>query len=271
MKTSVSAKCRPFCSGLHVSTHWGRDKMADIFRTTFSNAFSWMKIFEFKKKSSFHWKLFLAVQLTIFQHGFRQWLGAGQTTSHCLNQWWLVYWRIYASLGLNELMILDSPRQVLSTIVYPMKHAQVWSVALIVTHNCSQSWESQAAGRQNDIIHVCMYDNITTGHRQNLTQQQQRPGDHWKPGLVMMPNSLFLRQPPVLLAMTNLALLQLTSFRWYSLHGPWTDVKLASDSVAWYSRIWGCRFCCQLHVVPMWYDVISETVEDRMGRNCATF
>ena len=28
---------------------------------------------------------------------------AGQATSHYLNQWWLVYWRIYASLGLNEL------------------------------------------------------------------------------------------------------------------------------------------------------------------------
>ena len=24
-------------------------------------------------------------------------------TSHYLNQWWLVYWRIYASLGLDEL------------------------------------------------------------------------------------------------------------------------------------------------------------------------
>ena len=28
---------------------------------------------------------------------------ADQATSHYLNQWWLVYWRIYASLGLNEL------------------------------------------------------------------------------------------------------------------------------------------------------------------------
>ena len=28
---------------------------------------------------------------------------AENATSHCLNQWWLVYWRIYASLGLNEL------------------------------------------------------------------------------------------------------------------------------------------------------------------------
>ena len=38
-----------------------------------------------------------------FQHWFRKWLGAVQATSHYLNQWWLVYRRIYASLGLNEL------------------------------------------------------------------------------------------------------------------------------------------------------------------------
>ena len=30
--------------------------------------------------------------------------GAGQATSHSLNQWWLAYWRIYASLGHNELI-----------------------------------------------------------------------------------------------------------------------------------------------------------------------
>ena len=30
------------------------------------------------------------------------WIGAEQATSHYLNQWWLVYCRIYASLGLNE-------------------------------------------------------------------------------------------------------------------------------------------------------------------------
>ena len=83
-------------------THWGRDKMAAISQTTLSNAFSWMKISEFRLK--FHWRLFLMVQLTIFQHWFRWWLGADQATSHYLNQWWLDHWRIYASLGLNELM-----------------------------------------------------------------------------------------------------------------------------------------------------------------------
>ena len=27
-------------------THWGRDKMAALFQTTFSNAFSWMKMYQ---------------------------------------------------------------------------------------------------------------------------------------------------------------------------------------------------------------------------------
>ena len=87
---------------LHSSplTHWGRDKMAAILQTTLSNAFSWMKMLEFWYK--FYWSLLLRVQFTIIQHWFRWWLGADQATSHYLNQWLLVYRRIYASLGLNE-------------------------------------------------------------------------------------------------------------------------------------------------------------------------
>ena len=72
----------------HWLTHWGRDKMVAIFQTTFSNAFSWMKMFKFRLK--FHWSLFPRVQLTIFQHWFRWWLGAGQATSHYLKQWWFI-------------------------------------------------------------------------------------------------------------------------------------------------------------------------------------
>ena len=40
--------------------------MAAIVQTTFSNAFSWMKMFQLRLQ--FHWSLFLRVQLTIFQH-----------------------------------------------------------------------------------------------------------------------------------------------------------------------------------------------------------
>ena len=67
-------------------THWGRDKMAANFQTTFSNAFCWMTMYEFRLR--FHWSLFPMVQLTI---------------CHYLNQWWFDYRRIYACLGLHEL------------------------------------------------------------------------------------------------------------------------------------------------------------------------
>ena len=55
--------------GFWLVTHWGQDKMVAIFQTTFSNVFSWMKIYTFRLK--FQWSLFLSVQLTIFQHWFR--------------------------------------------------------------------------------------------------------------------------------------------------------------------------------------------------------
>ena len=50
-------------------THWGRDKMAAVSQSTLSNAFSGMKMLEFRLR--FHWSLFLRVKLTIVQHWFR--------------------------------------------------------------------------------------------------------------------------------------------------------------------------------------------------------
>ena len=81
-------------------THWGRDRMASIFQTTFSNQLSWMEICTFRLR--FHWSLFPGVRLTTFHHWLRLWLGAVQATSHCLKQWWLVYLRIYASPRVNQ-------------------------------------------------------------------------------------------------------------------------------------------------------------------------
>ena len=52
----------------------GPRQMAAISQTTPSNTFSWMRMLEFRLK--FHWSLFLMVQLTIFHHWFRWWLGA---------------------------------------------------------------------------------------------------------------------------------------------------------------------------------------------------
>ena len=50
------------------STHRGRENLAAIFQTTFSNAFSWLKIFKFWL--IFHWILFLRDKLTRSQHWF---------------------------------------------------------------------------------------------------------------------------------------------------------------------------------------------------------
>ena len=54
--------------GNNESRHWGRDKMAAIILTTFSNAFLEWK-YNFRLRS--HWNLLLRVQLTIFQHWFK--------------------------------------------------------------------------------------------------------------------------------------------------------------------------------------------------------
>ena len=92
-------------NGLPTSlTHWGRNKMAAIFQTTFSKSFSSVKIVIYWLK--FHWSLSLRVQSIIFQHWCRKWLGTDQVTNHYLNQWWLVYWCIYASFGLNDFIFL---------------------------------------------------------------------------------------------------------------------------------------------------------------------
>ena len=52
-----------------ILTHWGRNKMAAIFQTTFSNDFLLMKMYEFRLR--FHWTLFLEFELTIPHHWFR--------------------------------------------------------------------------------------------------------------------------------------------------------------------------------------------------------
>ena len=59
---------------------------AAISQITFSNAFSWMKIIVFYLK--FYWNMFPCVQLTIWQHRFRWWLGTKQALSHHLIQSW---------------------------------------------------------------------------------------------------------------------------------------------------------------------------------------
>ena len=66
--------------------HLPLDKMAAISQKMLSNAFSWMK--SCVLWLNFRRSLFPRVQLMIFQHWFRKWLGAEKATSHYLNQCW---------------------------------------------------------------------------------------------------------------------------------------------------------------------------------------
>ena len=124
------------------STHWRLDKMAAISQTTLSNTFSWMKIFEFRLK--FHWSLFPRIQLTIFQHWFRLWLGADQATSHYLNQWWLDHWCTYASLGLNELMTRDRQGLIFSFPFASQGNQHPYLIPYLHIHQ-DWTWPAQSA------------------------------------------------------------------------------------------------------------------------------
>ena len=61
VKWQITSQVTPVSPGItiHTLTHWGRDKMAVIYQTAFSNAFSWMKIIKFWVR--FHWSLSLRV------------------------------------------------------------------------------------------------------------------------------------------------------------------------------------------------------------------
>ena len=82
-------------------TRWGRDKIDAILQTTFSNAISWKKMFEFRLK--FHWSLFLKVQLAVFSIGSDNGLALNRRHAIISTNDDPVQWRIYTSLGLNEL------------------------------------------------------------------------------------------------------------------------------------------------------------------------
>ena len=71
------------------------------FAAAVSNAFL-MKMFEFRLQ--FYRSLFLKTWLTISVQITAK-RRPGQATSHNLNQWWLVYRRIYAPLGPSDLIV----------------------------------------------------------------------------------------------------------------------------------------------------------------------
>ena len=101
-------------------TRWCWDKITAISWTASSNAPSSMKLYEFLL--ILHCTLFLRIKLTIFQQWFRLWIGPGQAVSHYLNQWCLVYWCTYASLGPKTVKSLHQHGIIIVCLWYKYKH-----------------------------------------------------------------------------------------------------------------------------------------------------
>ena len=87
-------------SGLSLA-YWGRDKMAAISQTTFSNAFSWMKMFEFPIKISLKFVPKGPINYISALVQIMAWRRPGDKP---LSETMMVrlLTHIYASLGLNE-------------------------------------------------------------------------------------------------------------------------------------------------------------------------
>ena len=84
---------------IHIITHWGRDKISAISQTKFSNAF-----FNENVWLSFKISLKCVPKAQISNiSAYVQILTWRWSGDKPLLVWWLVYRRIYASLGLNEL------------------------------------------------------------------------------------------------------------------------------------------------------------------------
>ena len=101
--------------------------MAAIFQTKFSNAFIlnenvWISI-------DISIKFVPWTQINNIPALVHIMVGADQATSHYLNHWCLVYWRKYASLGLNELVDTDMIWYTVSW--YRQLHSSLYSLYML--------------------------------------------------------------------------------------------------------------------------------------------
>ena len=96
-----SGKGRPFCLGLNMLTHWGRDKLATILQTAFSNQCSCVMIALFWFKC--HWFFSEVADDSVWVQIMSYHRTDDKSLSEDLVHDDLLNWRIYASLGLRVL------------------------------------------------------------------------------------------------------------------------------------------------------------------------
>ena len=117
-----------------ISTHLGRDKMNAILQTTFSNAFLEWKLFCFNQNCTETYS-----QVSNYQYG-----SVGSDIGLALNRrqaiiWTkggLVYWCIYASLSLNELIIRQHYSKWLKYFGEAFQHLKCKSHGRSIVYTC---------------------------------------------------------------------------------------------------------------------------------------
>ena len=84
-------------------THWGLDQSVAISQTTFGHVFSWIKM------NSLRISLKSVLKLRIINiPALDRIMAWGRPSEKSLSEPMIVYWRIYASLGLSELSVLNA-------------------------------------------------------------------------------------------------------------------------------------------------------------------
>ena len=97
IQLKISFATQSFRYGLHWLTHWCWYKNGYHFAMTFPYIFSWSNSDQnFTKVCSYGQTNSIPTLVQIMAWCWH-------ATNHYPNQWWSVYWHIYASLGLNEL------------------------------------------------------------------------------------------------------------------------------------------------------------------------
>ena len=104
----LSAIYQSFCPGLNILTHLDQNEMAAILQMTFLISFFSMKSCNFDYYFT-EVTVFFRVQLTIWQHCFRLWLGAEEVPTIFWTNDGQFYWCINASLGFNNLNCIWNP------------------------------------------------------------------------------------------------------------------------------------------------------------------
>ena len=86
----------------HPLIHWGRDEIDTILQTAFSNVFTWTKMYKLRLRFSLNFVPKVRINNIPALVQIMACRRPGDKPLY--DQWWLVYCRIYASLGLSELM-----------------------------------------------------------------------------------------------------------------------------------------------------------------------